>query len=429
MSYEQLMKTTEQFKATPTVTMSGFGPYVITPPAVINTSKQAVVALLEEALKEGRASRDKKTGEWRIQTPGTDPQPGFMEGVKEIENTLKVRDQFEEITRFYNLTMVECYTDKIQAQRNSKIWLDFLSSKNVRAWNQITEELCKEFKQYRLSTPMARNCQEKPKPPCVLTVKRHLQFLNKSFDIAINKGYMNSNPVKFWKPDTHDAPLKQGLSPKELKAVLNEPVWQKDYLLNGKNRISLGYKLIDFLAVLFLSCKRRKEIINLNIDNINFKENFAFYKETKNSSKGTRYVIRKAFWLSPLLKQILRRVIGTRTEGVVFACPDNLKRAGTASVPGRLNGDYLSELFRYCVEKHAPGKPITLHCLRHTATNIMELAGLDDEAIDYGLGHYNVRTALPNYKDRTDEAVYRRLSARTRTGIEILSKSVKDILK
>jgi hypothetical protein len=46
-----------------------------------------------------------------------------------------------------------------------------------------------------------------------------------------------------------------------------------------------------------------------------------------------------------------------------------------------------------------------------------------------GLFQQPVRGSLRNYQDRSREAVARRLSAKTRKGIEVLTEAVKDFLK
>ena len=79
------------------------------------------------------------------------------------------------------------------------------------------------------------------------------------------------------------------------------------------------------------------------------------------------------------------------------------------------------------VSKYAPEKDISLHGLRHTATDIMEHSGLTDEEIDNVLGHYNVNTALKHYKDRSKITVAKRLSRLNKKGIEVLSKTIESM--
>jgi Phage integrase family. len=76
-----------------------------------------------------------------------------------------------------------------------------------------------------------------------------------------------------------------------------------------------------------------------------------------------------------------------------------------------------------------PKKDLSLHNLRHTAIDILEKACLTDEEIDAVLGHHEIKTALPFYKDRSADAIARRLSGRTKKGILILSDIVKGFFR
>jgi integrase len=172
--------------------------------------------------------------------------------------------------------------------------------------------------------------------------------------------------------------------------------------------------------------KRRKEIIKLRIEDINFEEKFVSYTEVKNSSKGSGYIIQKAFYITAPMETFLRRVIGNRKSGLLFPAPKALRKSRLEEA-GQLNGDHLSLLFKTICKKYTK-KDIHLHNLRHTATDILEKAGLTAQDIDYCLGHYSVNTSLKNYQDRSRDAVARRISKLTEKGIEILSKTVESLI-
>ena len=432
MSWEKITETTETYDFNPEESViKSINNRLISPPVPIPVTADQSRAFLFEMLKQGVGKYDEESGEWRISISGDAPDAPktFLGGVKEIERLLTKKDQINDIANFYNVTMIEHYIDKVFAKRCSEIWLNFLKLKDIKSWVEITEQLLIDFRDWRRITPQPKNHQKTQKPPSAITLNRHISFLSKSFEIAVHRQLMQRNPIKFWKPEAEEETIKQGLSIPELKKVLADEVWQKDFLLNGQNKIYLGYKLFDLIAILFLSCKRRGEILSLNIPDIYMNRDYVYYKETKNTSKGKKYCIHKAFYLSKLLKIVFSRVINGRTDGPVFNCSDVLKRAGASSESGRLNGDYISELFKHCIERHAPGKNITLHCLRHTSTDIMEKAGLSDDEIDAALGHYNVKTAINNYKDRSTEAIAERVSKRTKKGIEMLSKACNVFIK
>jgi hypothetical protein len=93
------------------------------------------------------------------------------------------------------------------------------------------------------------------------------------------------------------------------------------------------------------------------------------------------------------------------------------------------HGDYISGLFKDIVIQKVSKKDVSLQNLRNTATDILEKAGLTDEEIDAVLGHHEIKTALPFYKDRSADAIARRLSGRTKKRVVILSDIVKEFFR
>lgn len=397
MSWVQYQKKIDAFLPEPPSVITGIGPYKISPPVKITATKAGTLQVLEEGLRKGNTTYNKTTEEWEIHT--TDGTTDLQEGLKEIKESMAKIDNSSEITAFYKTTIPQLYIDKITANRLSDLWLRFLSDKGVSSWAQITEQLMIDFVEWRKSTKVNRG-KAQGISPSGLVVNRHIQFLRRSFEEARDRGYMKFNPVKNWRPEKHEPNFKSGLALDELKKVLS------DVKLTAS-------PIFDVIKLLFTSCKRRKEIVGLLIENINLEKHWVFYKETKNSSKGTSYSIRKAFWTTPLMEKLLKRIIAGRKSGPLF--PD-------------IDPDDVSALFEECADRVAPEKNVSLHNLRHTATTIMENAGLTDDEIDAALGHYNVKTALPHYQDRSADALAARLAGRTKKGIEVLSKAVKEFL-
>jgi integrase len=446
LSWEKYLKTTELYSDTPVHEIISAANTQFSPAIKFNGSKDGIKSFIEYAVKNGLGSYDEATGEWHIKTPYNGEQSA-LQGLNAIVDTLQSKNNEKEITTFYLESVQQLYVDKITSKRFADIWLNFLGEKNIKAWDQINENLLLVFKEWRYKTPFpgkkpkipkTPSVRSKPKTPSVKrdpklpsaeVVNRHIRFLQKSFRLAVNKGYMSSNPIEFWIPDPHHGKQKQGMDYEELRAFFKDDIWKQDYLMNGKSKVNLGFRFFDFIALLFLSCKRRGEIINLNIEDVNFNSKYVSYLETKNSSKGTKYVIQKAFFISSEIEIILRRVIGNRSDGTLFRIPDVLKRSNkTNGQSDGINGDYISEVMKNCAKKYAPNKAITLHCLRHTATSIMEKAGLTDDEIDSTLGHYNVKTAITFYQDRSKDAVAKRITEKTKKGIAVLSHSISDII-
>ncbi len=424
--------------------VNGMDDHKIIPPLTMSTNPENVSAMVGSAVKSGKAFYDPERKYWIInsfdaldyQIP-TDVtamqifgdqmmrQPRLISSMDQFQKMCGVKNNWKEIENFYRTNVLQLYLDQKTACRFSDIWLTFLKEKSIVSWAGINEKLCAEFKQWRQTTAISKNGRPGA-PPSNLVVNRQMQFLNKSFDEAVAVGYLKYNPIRNWRPETHIAPQQQGLSVDELKQFFRDPRLHRNFLMNGLKQEPLEYYLVDVYLLLFTACKRRKEILTLKIEDINLVNHWVHYVEYKNSSKGTPFNINKAFWITPAMEKLLRRVMGNRTTGFLFPCPPAMKKGEVDD--GMLNPDYVSALFKEIVDELAPGKDATLQNLRHTATDIMENAGLSDSDQDYALGHYNVKTALRHYQDKSFDAVAKRLSALTIKGIEVLSGVVEEFL-
>lgn len=401
----------------------GLGPQANPLPDEIKNSAdyQCILNTWRNDVRAGRAHREQGVGypyeeglRWRYTETSDNPGSDSREILP---------DNFDKISEFYQTAVPTLFLDKVQTKRNVEIWLKFLAEKSIQDWTQIDEALMNTFYQWRRDTPIKPEAWGKREgvKPTTRTVNRHMQFLRKSFRLAISKKFMISNPLEFWKPQVHHAPQQQALTKSELINVLSDPVFDKDFLMNGLKKAYLGYTIRDLVLILFVSCKRRGEVVNLKIDNVNYSSHYVYYRETKNSSRGTPYVINKAFFLAPGMGWLLKKVIGKRTTGLIFPSPWDEDKG--------INPEKISVIFSEVVKRIVPNKDISINNLRHTATTLMEDVGLTDDEIDAALGHHQIKTALPNYQDRSADAIARRLSKRTEKGIKVLCRAVKAFLK
>lgn len=441
MSWAEYEKTIAGMNA---IIVNSLDDHKIIPPLTMKTSPENISTMINPAIKSGKAFFDPQRNYWIInslETPEyqipTDTtatqlfgdqmlrQSRLMTGIDHFQNALGFRNNSIDINDFYLNAVPKLFVDQTTNKRFSEIWLSFLKEHSVISWSAIDEKLCAKFKDWRQTTAISKNGRPGA-PPSKLVVNRHMQFLNRSFDEAVALGYLKNNPIRNWRPDTHVAPQQHALSIDELKDFFRDDRLQRDYLINGKKQEFLGYKLVDVYLLIFTACKRRKEILSLKIEDINFISHWVHYIEYKNSSKGTAYDINKAFWTTSAMERLLKRVIGDRTSGYLFPCPPAMKKNNLDD--GMLNPEYVSALFKEIVDKIAPDKNLTLQNFRHTATDIMENAGLSDYEQDCTLGHYNIKNVLRHYQDKSVDAVSRRLSAITKTGIEVLSRTVEEFL-
>jgi integrase len=421
MSYNAFMATSP----------TGYGPSIL--PDELKNREDSIRAQdhWRDDVKEGVIYRDHETDRWKVDSKKADLQFKRSQclqlcqelGIQTVSTPGNViQNNFNKIKDFYEKSVPSLFLDAIQTTRNIEIWLKFLAEKNILDWLQIDEALMTAFYGWRRETPIKPASWGK-RPgvkPSTRTVNRHIQFLKKSFDLAVDKQFMRSNPLKFWKAPVHHAPQQEALTRKELLQVLSDSAFDKDFLTNGSKDVKLGYCLRDLLVLLFVSSKRRGEIVKLRIENVNFTNHYVHYRENKNSSRGTAYVIDKAFYLTRGMVTLLKRVIGKRTEGLVFPSPWDRDE--------EFNPEKISADFSDVRQRIVPSKDVSLNNLRHTATSLMEEAGLSDDEIDAALGHHHIKTALRNYQDRSADAIARRLSKRTEEGVKVLCDAVKELL-
>jgi integrase len=246
-----------------------------------------------------------------------------------------------------------------------------------------------------------------------------MQYLKRAFDLAVLRKYMQFNLLAMMEFDPYLSPEQESLTLAELKKVIGDPTWDKTWLTEGVTRYPLPYCFRDILLLLVWGCKRRSDVCKLRIENVNFEWHFAYYREEKNRSKSGVGSIGKAFWLTTGMENLLRRVIGERKTGYVFASPWDENDF--------INPDLISERFDETVKKLVPKKHLTLKNLRQTAYKILEDSKkISIAEIDIVLGHYMVKTALPFYQDRSIESRGKRLSEQNRKGVEILYRAVKE---
>ncbi|MBN2035711.1 MAG: hypothetical protein JW768_03115 [Chitinispirillaceae bacterium] len=411
LSWNAYQKSTDQIG---TMVVNGVDGARISPPLSYATSKETLTSLIEDSLKNGHAYYDFSRSYFiftglnngisidSTAMPGSLPPDtsydGFLKGLEALKPTA-ITNNWKEIEDFYLTTMPQLYIDKKRAIRFANIWLDFLKNNGVTSWTQITEELLIKFKSWRKNTAIANGTNYKcsGKKPSNAMLNHHIKFLEKSFKKAVSMQKMRCNPIADWKPEVHITPIQHNLTLEELKKTLRR----------------LPKAMRDIIVLLNCSCKRRKEIVSLQIENISFEEHYCHYIEYKNSAKGIP--IHKSFFLTPAMERFLRRIIGNRTTGSLW--------------DEAYNPNFISHKFEEEAYIVSPKKKATLKSLRQTCTDVMEKSGLTDLEIDACLGHVVVSKALPFYRDRSPQAVYRRLASRTQIGIEVLSRSIEEFLK
>jgi integrase len=292
--------------------------------------------------------------------------------------------------------MLLSYKDKDRALRFGEIWLQFLEKNGIKSWNQITEKLVvDDFKVWRKNTPIPRGTGNKTlgQPPSNAVVNQHMQYLFKSFNKAVSQRKMISNPIFEIIPEKHIKKEQDVLTFDEFEKVIA--------LLNGS--------VLQIVLLLFCSCKRRKEIVLLQIEDIDYKNHYVHYTEWKNSEK-IRLRIEKAFHITQAMELFFKRIVGNRTSGPIWS---------------DVTPEYVSSKYEDAVEQIVPKKKTTLKTIRQLCTEVMTEAGLSKEEKDFTL-HNTVTERF--YENQAAHAVYKRLAERSKKGIEVLSKTAEEYL-
>jgi integrase len=432
MSWEEYRNTTAEFIERPITqvkSVSGINLTKFDPPITFESSKDKVIDLLKEAMEKGRAEYDPTTCKWTIsleENTDESQKQDTITSLSEIKKTFTgkndeaLQNNDGQIKTFYRSIIIQRYKDKKTAERFSRIWLNFLQENKIISWSQFNEELLIKFREWRKLTRTPTLPGKSGVLPSIEVVNRHLKFLSASFDLAVQRKYIPFNPIAGWAWETHQPPVQECLTREELIKVLSDKRWKRDFMVDAidRSQAKLGYRLLDPVLLLFASNKRRGEILGLKIGDINYTGHYVSYTETKNTSKRA-YNVHKAFWLTPEMETLLRRITKSREkrkDEFIFARLHN-------------NPNYLTNKFDEIAKGAVSEKPnIHLHNLRHTATDILDSAGLTDGEQDDTLGHYSVNTALKNYRNFSKEAAAKRLAARTRKGIEFLSAVVKKLM-
>lgn len=410
MSWNQYQKSLSGMN---TMVVNAISDHKITPPLTYKVDQSSLTKMIEQSLQTGTGFYDSRnyfifTGlPGGVQTDSTampnyfptgNNGNGLFHGVDTLK-TSAIIDNRQEIDKFFKVTVLQCFQDKKRIRCVFSIWLDYLDKNDIKSWVQITEDLMILYKNYRKTTPIPRgkNFKVGGTLPGASTVNREfLHVFRKAFDEAIARGFMKINPIRNWVPDPETSPPPKILTLPELKKVFDR--------LTGVIR--------DICVLLYASCKRRKEIMNLRIEDVNFDDHYAGYYEFKNASRIE--FAYKAFWLTPAMERFLKRIIGDRTNGPLWL---EICHATT-----------VSHTFKDIVFQIAPSKNIELKKMRQIATDCMEKAGLTDPEIDAALGHGVVSKVLEHYKTRSVEAIYRRLSKNSQKGIEVVSSCIEEYL-
>jgi len=237
--------------------------------------------------------------------------------------------------------------------RYLKIFIKVCKIKNPK---NINEETIKKFRLYLYE----KNLKPKTYGYALIVLRNFLRFL-------IKRGIRTFNPDLIELPKFHQREILI-LTDEELKRLLEAP--------SGKNLKEKRDGAI--LEVLFSTGLRLSEIVNLNKDQVNFKE-----KEILVRGKGGKL---RVVFLSDIAVKKLKEYLAERKD-IEEALFVNLKEK-----PKRLSCRAIEKIVNFWAKKAGILKKVTPHVLRHQFATTLLKNGADLRSVQALLGHSNLST-------------------------------------
>jgi len=254
---------------------------------------------------------------------------------------------------------------RITFKEFSKLYLENYSKPNKRSWKDDLYKLrifVKYFGSYFLDeiTPLmieefrAKRLKEVKKS----TTNRDLALLKRMFNLAIEWGYCEKNPVRKVKLFPERENLKERIltEEEELRLLANSAEHLRPILVTALNT---GMRL--------------GEILNLKWENVVLKERIIVLRKTK--SKKQRIIPINQVLYDELLRLRLR----SGKSSYVFVNPENRKPLKS-----------VKKAFKGAIRR-AGIENLRFHDLRHTFATRLLQKGVDVETVKELLGHYSIR--------------------------------------
>jgi|Deesub1362B_J571_1020462.scaffolds.fasta_scaffold02189_11 excisionase family DNA binding protein len=254
---------------------------------------------------------------------------------------------------------------RITFKEFSKLYMENYSKPNKKSWRgdyYTLRHFVKNFGSYYLDeiTPLeieefrAKRLKKVKKS----TTNRDLALLKRMFNLAIEWGYCEKNPVKKVKLFPERENLKERIltEEEELRLLANSAEHLRPILITALNT---GMRL--------------GEILNLKWEDVNFKERIIVLRETK--SKKQRIIPINEI----LSEELLRLKLRNGKSSYVFINPENGKPLRS-----------VKRAFKGAVRR-AGIEALRFHDLRHTFATRLVQKGVDVETVKELLGHHSIR--------------------------------------
>ena len=249
----------------------------------------------------------------------------------------------------------------------------YFTKKGITDVQNITESIINEY----LKTLKTNNCGNQYYLIKVQRIAKYFRFLEE-------EGLIFFSPIKsidLRKPLRHSYPT---LSKKEIENILSKIKTDTPLGIKGKAILELAYS----------SALRPRELYNLKITDIDFKNGVLFIKQSKNRKDRLIPVGETAlYWIRKYIEEVRPRYIKQKKHGYVFInhkTGNKLTRYGIRSV-----------IQRTLIRNKLP--PIKPYSLRSTAATALLINGMSIAYISALLGHNDIRTTQVYLRVKTHQ--------------------------
>ncbi|MCM1543808.1 MAG: site-specific integrase [Ruminococcus sp.] len=226
------------------------------------------------------------------------------------------------------------------------------------------------------------------------TIKKDFQLLKRTFEEAVDRHIIASNPM---------AKMKMPKSKKPQEKVRALTLEEEKRLFEVLQNEDINYSQQMLLSM--LTGMRMGEINALDVTDVNFLFNIISIKRTMSrGAKGEAIISKTAktaagerkIPLTDDTRQILRDCIKDHKSGLIFT------HNGKMITTNQVNSQYSRVLKKYNILDEAIDGRVDLHSLRHTyATRCIE-AGMQPKVLQLLLGHTDITITMNTYCDAFD---------------------------
>ncbi|MET3506252.1 integrase/recombinase XerD [Halalkalibacter oceani] len=204
------------------------------------------------------------------------------------------------------------------------------------------------------------------------TININLRCLRAAFNYLEREELIEVNPMDRIKLIRQDVDLTNCLDEDEVKAILRQPN-QRDYV---------GFR--DFVAMNLLldSGLRINELLNLRVEDIDFKTRFITLEGERNKNRRPRLV--------PISSHVMKLLLHLTAENKAHF---KTNRVFLSSYGEPLGANHFNKRLKYYAENAGvKGKKVTAHVYRHTWAKNMILNGCDPFTLQKMGGWSDIRT-------------------------------------